>query len=76
MNFHNSQQILTNNHQSTSETDWRTTSERCRQTTPSRSFRTVTSYCSRFSRLQAKIDAEEEITEQEKKLEKFKEKEN
>jgi hypothetical protein len=66
MNFHH-------NHQSTSETDWRKTSERCRQTSPSKSFRTVTSFCSRFSRLQAKIDAEEKIAEQEKKLEKFKE---
>jgi hypothetical protein len=56
MNSRNSQQILTNQ-QSTSGTDSRRTSERRGQTSPSRSFRTVTSCCSRISRLKAEIDA-------------------
>jgi hypothetical protein len=69
MNSPNSQQILTNYH-STSGTDSRKTYRRRGQTSLSRSYRTVTSCCSRISRLEAAIDAEEEIAELERKQEK------
>jgi hypothetical protein len=68
MNSRNSQQILTN-YQSTSGADSRRTSERRGQTSPSRNFRTVTSCCSQISRLEAKVDAEEEIAELERRQE-------
>jgi hypothetical protein len=68
MNSPNSQQILTNYHL-TSETDSRKTYGRSGQTSPSRSFQTITSCCSRISRLEAEIDAEEEIAELERKQE-------
>jgi hypothetical protein len=68
MNSRYSQPNLTN-YQSTSGTDPRRTSGRREQTSPSRSFRTLISCCSRISRLEAEIDTEEEIPELERKQE-------